>query len=68
MNRESLLHAIQREREFLQSPESLHVTLKFIGEKSEAAVEEIKKELGNMRERPSDPKIWWERLHKARIA
>ena len=29
---------------------------------------QIKKELGNMRERPSDPKIWWERLHKARIA
>jgi hypothetical protein len=29
---------------------------------------QIKKELGNMRERPSDPKIWWESLHKARIA
>ncbi|PYV48628.1 MAG: hypothetical protein DMG94_02975 [Acidobacteria bacterium] len=29
---------------------------------------QIKKELGNMRERPSDPKIWWERLHKSRIA
>jgi hypothetical protein len=29
---------------------------------------QIKKELGNMRERPNDPKIWWERLHKARIA
>jgi 2'-5' RNA ligase len=29
-------------------PESLHVTLKFIGEKSEAAVEEIKKELGSV--------------------
>ena len=29
-------------------PESLHVTLKFIGEKSEAAVEEIKKELASV--------------------
>jgi len=29
---------------------------------------QIKKELGNMRERPSDLKIWWERLHKARTA
>ena len=30
-------------------PESLHVTLKFIGERSEAAVEEIKHELGGIR-------------------
>ena len=30
-------------------PESLHVTLKFVEEKSEAAVEEIKKELGSVR-------------------
>ena len=29
-------------------PESLHVTLKFIGEKSEAAVEEINKQLGGV--------------------
>jgi len=33
-------------------PESLHVTLKFIGEKSEAAVEEIKKELGSVQASP----------------
>ena len=33
-----------------------------------ARLVQIKKELGNMRERPSDPKIWWERLQKAGIA
>jgi len=29
---------------------------------------QIKKELANMRDRPNDPKIWWEKLCKARIA
>jgi len=33
-----------------------------------ARLVQIKKELGNMRERPSDPKIWWEKLQKAAIA
>jgi hypothetical protein len=29
---------------------------------------QIKKELGNMLVRPNDPKVWWERLSKSRIA
>jgi hypothetical protein len=29
---------------------------------------QIKEELANMMERPSDPKVWWERLPKPRIA
>jgi len=33
-----------------------------------ARLVQIKKELGNMRERPSDPKIWCEKLQKAAIA
>jgi hypothetical protein len=29
---------------------------------------QIKKELSNMLVRPNDPKVWWERLPKSRIA
>ena len=29
---------------------------------------QIKKELANMLVRPSDPKVWWEKLAKPRIA
>ena len=29
---------------------------------------QIKKELANMLDRPSSPKVWWERLPKSRIA
>jgi hypothetical protein len=29
---------------------------------------QIKKELANMLERPSDPKVWWEKLPRPRIA
>ena len=29
---------------------------------------QIKKELVNMRDRPNNPKVWWEKLPKPRIA
>ena len=31
-------------------------------------LQQIKKELANMLVRPSDPKVWWEKLPKPRIA
>ena len=29
---------------------------------------QIKKELANMLDRPNNPKVWWERLPKSRVA